>query len=252
MLLNMKDILIKLSFIILFIFFFQETIYAKEYFVNDCVVIFSDDWVKRELNNNQYAQDSQYKQLVLINKKRHEMASIFAVPQSTDSTDISKLENTESWRNAFVQTITKKIKEVNAEKILFSEYRNINSIGAVYTEYLNKEKESNRLLYVREYNIIKNEALYTFSFIYPLEDDFTRGAEYDKQIVNNIKFYDKPADSLKDKLQQNLDNLVDDARQQQKREDDARLYAFLHGGFKAAIYTAIFIGIAFFCKKFFK
>lgn len=94
--------------------------------------------------------------------------------------------------------------------------------------------------------------MYTFSFIYPLEDDFTRGAEYDKQIVNNIKFYDKPADSLKDKLQQNLDNLVDDARQQQKREDDARLYAFLHGGFKAAIYTAIFIGIAFFCKKFFK
>ena len=106
MLFGIKGILIKLSFLsFLFIFFFQETTYAKEYSVNDCIATFSDDWIKKDLNNNQPAQDKQYDQLFLINEKRHEMANIFAVPQSVEPTDISEIEEiakTESGRNAFV------------------------------------------------------------------------------------------------------------------------------------------------------
>lgn len=247
---NIKVILIKISFIsLLFIFLFQDTIYAKEYSVNDCVVIFSDDWVEKKLKNNQYG-------IFLVNEERNQSAYIIAVPLPNGNTDISEIEGTESGRNAFVNEMTDYLMNhpdiTKAEKIIFSEFRDTSSFGTAYIEYIRKTEKPGRFLYVREYDTLKNSTLYTFSFLYVLEDDFTRGAEYDKQIVNNIKFNDKPADSLKNKLQQNLENLVDDAKLQQKRKDDARLYAFLHGGFKAAIYTAVLIGIGFLFRKLLK
>ena len=252
MLSNNNVILIKLFVSFLFIFFFQDTIYAKEYAVNGCVITLSDDWKEQEIDNKQLSHSL----LIFENEERSKMVRIIALKNSDGLADISETDGTESGRNAFVKKrvdfLMNHAGSNKTNKIIFSEFRETSSFGAAYIEYIMKSTISEKVIYIREYDTIKNSTLYKFSFAYGLEDDFTRGAEYDKQIVNNIRFYDKPADSLKNKLQQNLDNLVDDAKQQQKREDDARLYAFLHGGFKAAIYTAIFIGIAFLCKKFYK
>ena len=83
---NIKVILIKISFIsLLFIFLFQDTIYAKEYSVNDCVVIFSDDWVEKKLKNNQYG-------IFLVNEERNQSAYIIAVPLPNGNTDISEIQ----------------------------------------------------------------------------------------------------------------------------------------------------------------
>lgn len=201
MLFNTKNILIKLSFFIVFSFLFQETIYAKEYSVNNCVVIFSDDWAEKKLNNNQSAQDKQYDQLFLINEERHEMAYIIAFPLSNGMADMSEIEKTESSRNTFVKQQADYLMEfseyTNAEKILFSEYRYTNSFGTAYIEYIKRTEKSGRIIYARNYETINNSTLYTCSFLYALEDDFIRGDEYDKQIVNNIKFGKNPSASQK-------------------------------------------------------